>query len=224
MMEKTIGSFEFKQCVIVPKSTGQSAANLRQLRTLLTSVSDESIFHHTYQYFLSGHVLEYTNAFAHWVAESLGEKALSEHLSNIDPYSFPNIEAFRHELLKAIDLRLEALPEPRDAMVGEEFFFSEALTLIFPLHVRARNLAEFLIAIRYIDKSSIYYHFYEARMRLGGGTDDFSKWFSNSVGQESLGERLNAIDPFMHTLEGIRNRIVEAVEDEVRRAMEEITS
>jgi hypothetical protein len=156
------------------------------------------------------------------VAESLGERALSEYLSNIDPYSYPDIEALRGELLKAMDSRLEILPEPRDAMAGDEFFFREAITLIFPANIRARNLAEFLIGIRYVDKSSIYYHFYEARVRLSAGTDDFSKWFVNSLGQESLAEKIASIDPFMHTLDGIRGHIVEAVEDEVKRAMEEI--
>jgi hypothetical protein len=223
-MEKEVEPFEFKQCVIVQKATGKSAKNLRELRDLLGSVSAESIFHHTCQYFLSGHILEYTNDFGHWAAESLGEKALSEHLSNIDPYSYSDIEAFRRELLKAVDSRLDTPPEPRDAMAGDEFFFGEAITLIFPARIKARNLAEFLIGIRYVDKSSIYYHFYEAKMRLRGGTDDFSKWFASSLGQKDLSERINSIDPFMHTLDGIRGHIVEAVEDEVKRAMEEISS
>ena len=222
-MERAAKWFEFKECVIVPKSTGKKAKNLKELRTLLGRVSDESISHHTYQYFLSGRVLEYTNAFALWVGESLGEKGLSEHLSNIDPYSFSEIEALRHELLKAIDSRLDALPRPRDAMAGDEFFFSESLTLTFPVRIRARNLAEFLMAVRYVDRSCIYYHFYEAR-RLGEGADDFSKWFSASLGQEALAEKVGSIDPFMHTLDGIREHIIVAVEDEVRKAMEELSS
>jgi hypothetical protein len=223
-MEKEVEPFEFKQCVTIPKPTGTKAKNLRQLRKSLAAASEESVLHHTCQYFLSGHTLEYTNDFAFWVGRHLGEKALSEHLSNIDPYDFPNIEALRRELLNAIDGRLHLLPEPRDAMAGGEFYFSEALTLIFPVHIRARNLAEFLVGIRYIDKSSIYYHFYEARMRLTGGTDDFSKWFTNSLGQKNLGEKIKAIDPFMHTLEGIRKQIVGIIEDEVKRAMEEMPS
>ncbi len=223
-MEREAKAFEFKECVIVPRSTGKKAKNLKGLRTLLERVSDESISHHTYQYFLSGRVLEYTNAFALWVGESLGEKGLSEHLSNIDPYSFSEIEALRLELLKAIDGRLGVLPRPRDAMAGDEFFFSESLTLTFPERVRARNLAEFLMAVRYVDRSSIYYHFYEARRRLGEGADDFSKWFSGSLGQEALAEKMRSIDPFMHTLDGIREQIVVAVEDEVRKAMEELSS
>lgn len=94
-MEKLMEDFEFKQCVSILKSTGRNAWNLRELRDVIAVVSDESIFHHTYQYFLKGHVLEYTNDFAHWASESLEERALSEHLSNIDPYAFKNIDELR---------------------------------------------------------------------------------------------------------------------------------
>lgn len=60
-MEKIMEFFEFKQCVSLLKSTGKKAKNLRELRDAIAVVSDESIFHHTYQYFLKGHILEYTN-------------------------------------------------------------------------------------------------------------------------------------------------------------------
>ncbi|MBI5408155.1 MAG: hypothetical protein HZA14_02165 [Nitrospirae bacterium] len=79
-----IKPFEFKQCVSILKSTGRKAGTLRKLREVISSVSDESIFHHTYQYFLKGHILEYTNDFAHWTGESLEERALAERLSESD--------------------------------------------------------------------------------------------------------------------------------------------
>ena len=82
-MEKIMESFEFKQCVSLLKSTGRKAKNLRELRDAIAVVSNESVFHHTYQYFLKGHILEYTNDFAHWAGESLEERALAERLSNI---------------------------------------------------------------------------------------------------------------------------------------------
>jgi hypothetical protein len=70
-MAEVTKDFEFKQCVSIIKSTGKKAKNLRELREVISIVSDESIFHHTYQYFLKGHILEYTNDFAHWAGESL---------------------------------------------------------------------------------------------------------------------------------------------------------
>jgi hypothetical protein len=212
--------FDFKQCVCILKSTGRNARDLRELKELLASVSDESLAHHTYQYFLSGHVFEYTNDFAQWAAKSLGEKPLSEYLSNVDPYSFMDINDLRQHLLHIIEGRLEEPPEPRGAMLGDEFYFSEAVTLVFPAGIRVQNLAEFLMGIRYVDKSSIYYHFYEARMRLRDGVDDFSRWFLGALGNTGLTQAMKGVDPFMHTLEGIRAHIIEAVEEEVRKDME----
>lgn len=69
-------SFEFKQCISVLIATGKKAKNLYELRDGIEAVSDGSIFHHTYQYFLKGHILEYTNDFAQWAAESLEEMLL----------------------------------------------------------------------------------------------------------------------------------------------------
>lgn len=212
--------FVFRQCVSILKSTGKKAGNLRELREVISSVSDESISHHTYQYFLKGHILEYTNDFAHWIGESLEERALGERLSGIDPYDFKKIDELRSELLRVIDEYLEKFPEPREAIPGDEFYFNETLTLIFPAGMVVRNLAEFLMGIKYIDAGSIYYHFYEARTRLGSGADDFSVWINSSLGKKELAQKIRAIDPFMRSVEGIREYIAETVEEEVKQDME----
>jgi hypothetical protein len=213
------GFFDFKQCITMLKATGRKAPNLREFRSALAETSCESIAHHTYQYFLKGRIMEYTNDFAHWAGESLEERALAEQLSNIDPYDFSDIEDMRGVLLKTVDNYLEQFPEPRSALPGDDFFFNETVTLVFPANVRARNLAEFLMAIKYVDASSIYYHFYDARQRLNG-SDDFSLWFEDALGKNELAKRVRAIDPFMHGIEGLRERIAAAVEDEVRQDME----
>ena len=212
-------NFEFKQCITMLKATGKKAKNLREFRNALETVSKRTGFHHTYQYFLKGHILEYTNDFAQWAGESLEERALAEHFSNIDPYDFTDIEELRKELVRQVDDYLRRFPEPRDALSGDEFFFNETVTLVFPSGVRARNLAEFLMAIKYVEGSALYYHFFDARQRLGR-SDDFSAWFEDALGKSELAARVRSIDPFMHSLDGIRERIAAAVEDEVRRDME----
>ncbi len=219
MMEENKG-FEFRECVTLVKSTGKAAANLRQLKEMLAVVPDESIFHHTCQYFMGSLGLEYTNDFAQWAGDLLGERVLAEYLSNIDPYEFATMDEMRKGLLDVIDVYLERFPEPRDAMPGGEFFFNETVTLIFPAGVRARNLAELLTGIKYVDTNSIYYHFYEARLRLGGAADDFSVWLEDSLGKTELAGRIRSIDPFMHSVEGIRGHLVAEMEEELRRDME----
>jgi hypothetical protein len=215
-----IRPFEFRQCINILKATGRKAKNLRELSHIISEVNEESIFHHTCQYFLKEHVHEYTNDFAHWAGESLEERALSEHLSNIDPYDFRKISDLRSELFRVIDGYLDLFPEPREAMAGDEFYFNQTISIVFPIGIRAQNLAEFLMAIKHIDAGSIYYHFYEARTRLGGGTDDFSAWIKNAFGKDELAAQIVAIDPFMHTIEGIREHIIDAVEKELRNDME----
>jgi hypothetical protein len=217
-----IRSFEFMECVTILKATGKRARNIRELRTFIDVISDESLFHHTYQYFLKGHILEYTNDFAHWVGESLEERALSERLSNIDPFAFRDMRSLRQEFLSEIDDYAGQFPEPRGAIPGDEFYFNETVTVIFPVGVQAKNLAEFLLAARYVDPACIYYHFYEARIRHGA--DDFSTWIEDVLDNQGLARVIRSIDPFMHNIEGIRAHIVEAVENNVRHSMEVIRS
>ncbi len=216
-MGNIMEGFEFKQCISILKSTGKKAGNLNALRDCIAQISDDCIFHHTYQYFLKEHILEYTNDFAHWAGESLEERSLAEQLSNIDPYEYDNISDLRKELLSVIGNYIESFPEPREAMPRDEFFFNETITLIFPIGIRVKNLAEFLMAIKFVDVGSIYYHFYEARMRVGNGIDDFSKWIEESLQKKELAGRIRAIDPFMHNIEDIRKHITEQIEMELRR-------
>jgi hypothetical protein len=213
-------AFEFKQCVTILKSTGKKAKNLREMKSVLAEVSGGSIAHHTYQYFLKGHILEYTNDFAHWAGESIEERALAERLSNIDPYDYTALKDLRGDLIAAIDDYLALFPEPRDAMPGDDFHFNETVMLVFPAGVRARNLAEFLMAMKYAEGSTLYYHFYDARVRLGNKADDFSQWLEEGMEKPEVARKIGSIDPFMHNLETIRARIIEAVEEEVKQDME----
>jgi hypothetical protein len=219
-METVNSFFEFKQSVSIVKSTGEKAGNLRELRDGIAKISPESIYHHTYQYLRKGMIREYTNDFAHWAGESLEERALSERLSNIDPYTYANIDSLRKELLAVIDDYLEKFPEPRRAMLRDEFHFTQTVTLVFPSGTRVRNLAEFLMAVKYVDSGCIYYHFYEARTRHDEPVDDFTFWIEGALGKKELAVRIRAIDPFMHTIEGIREHIAGAVEEELKEDME----
>ncbi len=212
--------FEFKQAISILKSTGKKANCLSSLREIIPRLSNESIFHHTCQYFLKEHMLGYTNDFAQWAGESLEERALAERLSNIDPYSFNSINGTRKELLRVIDDYIKDFPDPRCVLSGQEFYFNETITLIFPVGVRTENLVEFLIALRHIDPGCIYFHFYEARVRLGKGKDDFSKWFEDSLNKKELTKNIRTIDPFMHNIDGIREHIIEMIEEDLKRDIE----
>ena len=212
--------FRFKQCINILKSTGKKAANLRELRREMASIPDNSIYHHTSEFFLRKTFTEYTNDFAHWTKEELKETALAERMSNLDPYAFKSIGELRTELLRIIDNYIDEFPQPRHVKQGDEFYFNESVTVVSPIGIEAKNLAEFLIALRHVDVESIYFHFYEARARLGGGKDDFSKWIESATESKELADQIRQIDIFMHTLEGVRKHIIELIEAALKKEME----
>jgi hypothetical protein len=132
------------------------------------------------------------------------------------------INELRGEVLKVMDYYIVNFPEPRDVMPGDEFYFNETISYVFPVGLRARNLAEFLIALKYIDSSSIYYHFYEARIRLRKEADDFSKWLDEVMEAKEIAANIRNIDPFMHNIEGIREHLISVLETGLRAQMEGI--
>ncbi len=213
------GVFEFRQSVSIIKATGEKAGTLRELREGIAKIAPESIRHHTYEYLRKGLIREYTNDFAYWAGESLEERALSEQLSNIDPFAARDLEELRRTILAVIDDYLTNFPEPRAAMERDEFHFTQTVRLVFPAGMGAKNLAELLMAVKYVDAGSLYYHFYEARSRLESPVDDFSAWIGEVLGKRELAERIRAIDPFMHSGEGIREHITRAIEEELQRDM-----
>lgn len=218
---RQIEPFEFKECAIISKATGRRAKSLRDFRDLMVDASENSLYYHVYQYFLKQHMSEYSNDFADWAGEALEERALAEQLSNVDPFDFKDMAGIRKEFLTVIDSYLDQFPEPREVLPGQEFYFEEAVTVTFDVGIKAQNLAEFLVGIKYVDDASIYYHFYEARLRQG--TDDFSHWLGDFMGEEELAGKVRAIDPFMHSFEEVREHIVTWTEQEVRRNMEGVS-
>lgn len=211
--------FSFKQGVYILKSASIKAKDLSELRAGIAEAGENSIIHHTCQYFLRVHSLEHTNDFAKWVGEDLRESRLAEKLSNIDPFIYKNAADLRGDLLKILDEYMGRFPQLREVLPGDEFCFNESVSLVFQLGIYARNLAEFLIAVKYLDADSIFFHFYEARIRLGDGVDDFSRWVEGSLGKKDLAASMRSIDIFMHNIEGTRRRLIGLVEDKVGSEM-----
>ncbi len=77
------------------------------------------------------------------------------------------------------------------------------------------------MAIKHVDASSIYYHFYEARARLRKGSDDFSKWIDEVAKAPEVAIKLGNIDPFMNNLEDVRKQIAAILEEGIQMDMEE---
>jgi hypothetical protein len=75
----------------------------------------------------------------------------------------------------------------------------------------ATNLAGFVEVLKQISISSLYYHMFDAKLRLEKGENDFSRWFRDS-GFVKLADEVSQLDPYRYTLEGLRKRILSLVE------------
>jgi len=74
------------------------------------------------------------------------------------------------------------------------------------------DLSEFAQALKKVTVDSIYFHIFEARLRLERKTSDFSLWIETSVGDADLARKILKLDPYTHTLEDLRKKIIQIVE------------
>lgn len=205
--------FTFYKCLHLVVTTGRKAANLREFFQNLAVVEEESIFYHLQQAFrkYTLEMPEFPNDFAVWSAQFLQDRALAEKLADIDVNSFDNLAQLRHQLLKIVESHMASVPQDRGVPPGEEFCFNRAITFVIPTKLQAGDLEEFTSILSQIGTDSIYYHFLEAKMRVGRDNDDFSRWIRESLGQPELAGKLARIDPYQASLEELRARVLEAL-------------
>ena len=87
-----------------------------------------------------------------------------------------------------------------------------------PLGLTARNLLEFRDGIKQLSHASFYFHFISSRLRLHLRTNDFSVWLENSLGLETLANKVNRIDVYTNTLDSARASLVRLIELEDEKA------
>lgn len=84
-------------------------------------------------------------------------------------------------------------------------------TYVLPTPHVAHNLAEFTGILGQVSVNSLYFHVFDAKLRLERGENDFSAWF-RGLGKTELAEKSRRLDPYSHTLEGLRRVIIALVE------------
>lgn len=213
---KTIAPFVFYTRFNLPELTGLSASNLVQLLRLLREVPGSSIYHHTHR-FVEKHQylsLEPPSDFGFWVSDILGEKALGERLNGIDTFQFSTIHDLRQALIGTIEVYLKENPAAKKRFADRDsrFHFIKSVSFILPMPYRVDSLESFERVLKRISISSIFFHVYEARLRLERGTNDFSYWLETALLKKELGDRIAALDPYAFTLEGLRKKIVNILE------------
>ncbi|MFY9402831.1 MAG: DUF5752 family protein [Candidatus Omnitrophota bacterium] len=211
--------FRFHTRLHLSELTGLRAINLTQLVGLIKDVPGSSIYHHTHRFLQQHQFLspEPPNDFAYWATEILGEDELGEKLSSIDTIKYSTIRSLRDRIVESIETYLKDNPlaKLKFARQGEEFHFIKSVSFVIPTDYLANDLREFADILKRVTIDSIYFHIFEARLRLEKGDNDFSNWIRTSVGKVDLADRISKLDPYTYTLEGLRGRLVEMIEKEL---------
>lgn len=193
--------------------TGRKASDAAELLEGIKEVPDAVIYHHTHRYLEQHRYLspEPPNDFAYWVIHTLGDEFLGERLASLDICQFSSVSALRQALVRCFDGATRTNGNTRRASPGYEFQFIKALTFVIPTGHVAHDLAEFLRGVEQVTVHSLYYHIFEARLRLQKGTNDFSHWLEESLGEKELAGQIARLDPYTHTMEGLRQKICEFI-------------
>ena len=201
---------------------GRSAWDEQQLLEAIEEIPLDSLFFHTYT-FLLRHIYiagPYPNDFATWVALQVGDRVLGEKLGNLDPYDFKNLEALRVNIVSIIDEHLSQLQIIPRVSYGEPFHFMQSRIIEVPTGLEARSLAKFRKILATVDASAVYYHNFEAILRLGRKMGDFALWIEEQLNLPELAQKISKVDFYMTSLESIRHRIIklcdEVLEKETR--------
>jgi hypothetical protein len=202
-------SFHFTTRLNLTVLTGRQARDEPELLENIKTASGSVIYHHTHRFIQQHQFIspEPPNDFAFWVTNVLQEDILGERLAAIDAIQFSTIRSLQEKLISTIETYLEKNPNLRTAPSGEEFNFMSSITFILPTPYTAHNLQEFYDDLDRISIHSLYFHIFEARLRLGRRTNDFSLWFEKSLREDKLAQTIAGLDPYTYTLEGLRQHL-----------------
>lgn len=208
--DKQIEPFRFMTSSSLVTVCGPKAANVRELLEGVRSVSGSSIYHHSHQVYREWQAFGRppVHEFGYWVSEVLRERGLGEKLSMIDPTQHDDIRAFREALVGAIERYLGGNPLLNQCPRGSEFVFCESTSVIVDTGVAAADLEGFIRALGRVTNRSLYYHLFEARLRLRRTDNDFSIWLREQMRDELLAAEISRLDISIQTLDQIRARLL----------------
>ncbi len=212
MPGKRMAPFYFKTKLDQPILLGRRAWNLSELLSGIQSVPTASIYYHTHRYLRQHHFLspEPPNDFAYWITEVLKEALLGEQISSVDIVEFGSLEELRNTFAEILQVHLQTAERSPTAPAGQEFHFMAARTYVLQTPYVAKDLSEFRALLRRVDISSLYFHVFDAKLRLENGENDFSRWLRD-LGRVDLADKVARLDPYTFTLEGLRNTLIQLV-------------
>lgn len=206
-------AFYFFTHMHLVKLLGFKAKNPVELLEGIKKVPLSSIYYHTHRFLQQHHYLspEPPNDFAYWISNILNLKELGESIASIDIINFTSLKEIKKEFIKRLEDYISKGKHINNCPEGFEFHFLSCKTFVLPTPYIANNLKEFKEALSKISIYSIYFHIFEARLRLKNKENDFSAWLEG-IGKNDIAEQLRRLDPYTITLEGLRKRIINILE------------
>jgi Family of unknown function (DUF5752) len=203
-------AFYFNSSAHLLRIGREQATNLGELLEALRTCPEESIFQHTFRTLQEHHFIRegFSNDFAHWAYSQCNEPGLAERLASLDVRRFTSLSSLRDRIVEIVEDYLKANPASRDRKAIEPFYFCASEIVVIPTAFVAHDLGQFIEALKQVSIHSIYHHFIEARLRLKLISNDFSLWIDKELGFRNAASRLNGIDIYTSTLDGVRAQII----------------
>lgn len=87
-----------------------------------------------------------------------------------------------------------------------------SVSFVLPTGLHAYDLQEFHDVLERVSHSTLAFHMFDARLRLERGDNDFSRWIEQALNEQKVAAEIRTLDPYTHTEEGLRRRILAAIE------------
>ncbi len=209
--------FYFKTHFHLVRLLGIKAKNPRELLIGIKKVPLSSIYYHTHRFLQQHHYLspEPPNDFAYWLTNILNMRDLGEQFFGVDTVHFNNLRELRAEFITILEKYLSNRGRNMKCPEGYEFHFMSCMTFVLPTPYVVHNLGEFVEIIKKISPNSLYFHIFEARMRLERDENDFSAWLKG-IGYAHIAREVSKLDPYTVTMEGLRKKIIGIIERNAR--------
>lgn len=202
--------FRFVTASYLTRIGNQRAASLLQLRDDLERCSEDSIFYHTFQSLGRHHFLTegFSNDFAQWALAACNRAELAERLASIDIRDYVSLVDLRRDLCQCVGAYCESHSFEAKQAAFEPFYFCETVEEEALVGPECWTLEEFCRDLEQAGHASLQFHFLTSRLRLHLRTNDFSEWFVQELGLQSLARMTERIDIYTNTLDSAREQIL----------------
>jgi hypothetical protein len=206
--------FYVKDCALAAIATGDRAQNLGEFRDRIKTIPTESIYYHFWRQSIETSLVpgSFYNDFSNWAHYQLHDDILAERLALIDPSEYVDLEKLRIDIVDIIENRLDEQDDGALYSRVDPFHFIKSKIVVFNTPYKMEHPKDLVKTIPIISRSSIFYHFIDARRREIIAIDDFSSWLHGYHEEFApLIARLKQIDPYFIPLIDLQQKLSSTV-------------